>query len=172
MSSYSISELTLAMSVPVVHPTGPRKAKVTAIQRMAVVAALKSTLKSVPASATNARRPVRGPSKNPRVVAKKAHAAFKKELKVTRRKLKVVWKEKVKSLKKKTKKTKKSKKLSETQIKENKMIRSVKAEMKRREKISADFKVKFGMSMSDIQARMSRNDAAGDRTDPFSVFIC
>ena len=71
MSSYSISELTLAMSAPVVHPTGPRKAKVTAIQRMAVVAALKST-SSVPASATNARRSVRGPSKNPRVVAKKS----------------------------------------------------------------------------------------------------
>jgi hypothetical protein len=169
MSSYSISELTLAMSAPVVHPTGTRKAKVTAIQRMAVVAALKSTLKSVPASATNARHPVRGPSKNPRIVAKKAHAAFKKELKVTRRKLKVVWKEKAKSLKKKTKK---SKKLSETQIKENKMIRSVKAEMKRREKISSDFKVKFGVSMSDIQAHMSRNDDAPDRTDPFSVFIC
>ena len=169
MSSYSISELTLAMSAPVVHPTGPRKAKVTATQRMAVVAALKSTLKNVPASATNARRPVRGPSKNPRIVAKKAHAAFKRELKATRRKLKVVWKEKAKSLKKKTKK---SKKLSETQIKENKMIRSVKAEMKRREKISSDFKVKFGVSMSDIQARMSRNDDAPDRTDPFSVFIC
>jgi hypothetical protein len=157
------------MSVPVVHPTGPRKAKVTAIQRMAVVAALKSTLKSVPASATNARRPVRGPSKNPRIVAKKAHAAFKKELKATRRKLKVVWKEKAKSLKKKTKK---SKKLSKTQIKENKMIRAVKAEMKRREKISADFKAKFDVSMSDIQARMSRNDDAGDWTDAFSVFMC
>ena len=169
MSSYSISELTLAMSVPVVHPTGPRKAKVTAIQRMAVVAALKSTLKSVPVSATNSRRPVRGPSKNPRIVAKKAHRAFKRELKATRRKLKVVWKEKAKSLKKKTKK---SKKLSKTQIKENKMIRAVKAEMKRREKISSDFKVKFGVSMSDIQARMSRNDDAPDRTDPFSVFIC
>jgi len=169
MSSYSVSQLEQAMSNPVVHPTGPRKAKVTATHRMAVVAALKGTLKSIPASATNTRRPVRGPSKNPRIVAKKAHAAFKKELKATRRKLKVVWKEKAKSLKKKTKK---SKKLSETQIKENKMFRAVKTEMKRREKISAEFKVKFGVSMSDIQARMSRNDDAADWTDPFSVFLC
>jgi len=169
MSSYTIPELTLAMSAPVVHPTGPRKAKVTATHRMAIVAALKGTLKKVPASVPKTRRPVRGPSKNPRIVAKKAHAAFKKELKAHRRKLKVAWKENAKSLKKKTKK---SRKLSETQIKENKMIRAVKTEMKRREKISADFKAKFDVSMSDIQARMSRNDDAGDWTDAFSVFMC
>ena len=65
MSSYSISELTLAMSAPVVHPTGPRKAKVTAIQRMTVVAALKSTLKSVPASATKRPPPRPRPIKKP-----------------------------------------------------------------------------------------------------------
>lgn len=156
-----MSEVMLAMSAPVVHPNGPRKAKIIAGHRMAVVAALKS------ASKTSRRSPTKvvDDSKKPMTtiakeaarqsvvrrrnirVAKKAHNAFKKELKTTRRKLIIVWK-KSKSLNKKNKKTKK---LSKTQIKQNKMIRMMETEMKRREKLSKQFEAKFGVSMSDFK---------------------
>ena len=155
-----MSQVMLAMSDPVVHPSGPRKAKVTATNRMALIVSLKSSVKRVPASVRktpnsspkkktiNVEKLAKRAHKIAKRAHKKAHTAFKKELKETRRKLTIDWKTKAKSLKKKNKKTKK---LSETHIKENKMIRMVKTEMKRREKISKAFEDRFGVSMSYVQ---------------------
>ena len=163
MSSYTESQIKLAMEAPVVHPTGQRKSKIIAIQRMALAASLKSSLKRfrvwVPPSSAKTRR-----------AAKKAHADFKRELKATRRKLKMVWKEKAKSLKKSKKTTKK---LSESQIKENKMSRDFKTEMKRQMKASQSFKAKFGVSIEVFSATMARHKIVPQvDVDAFDVFIC
>ena len=171
MSSYTESQIKLAMEAPVVHPTAQRKSKIIAIQRMALAASLKSSLKKFSTRSlkkTNIRTPL--PKKKSKTAQKKAHAEFKRELKATRRKLKMVWKEKAKSLKKSKKTTKK---LSESQIKENKMSRAFKTEMKRQMKASQSFKAKFGVSIEEFSATMARHKNVPQvDVDAFDVFIC